>query len=369
MKREGPIGLDRDLAGKMKEGNFLFHLLEFQCFSFQVLIQDRHEKLLFRVPLGQVVHDHLTVHIDPVRGNGYLDGRFELLAAQRFRHQDVLSHVHELAARRVAQQEKDQQERDIEILYYVGCSGSFDDRNKKVAIAFVKVLQAAGVSFAILGAEEKCCGDSVKRLGNEYLYQLLAQENLTNLARYKVKKIIVGCPHGYNTLKNEYPQLLPLLPDLNEEDKKLLQSIEVIHHSQFLEYLITTGRLKLKKPFSGRVIIHDSCYLSRHNQIIASPRQILKWAGQNQVTGLEAENSREHTFCCGAGGGLMWTEETQGTRINRQRTRELLSHQPEIIISACPFCQTMLSDGLKDENREDVRVLDLAQLLTEVVAI
>lgn len=258
---------------------------------------------------------------------------------------------------------------EAEYLFWVGCAFSFDEAGQKIARSLVQLFQAAGVDFAILGQEEKCCGDSVKRLGNEYLYQLLAQENLTNLARYKVKKIIVGCPHGYNTLKNEYPQLLPLLPDLNEEDKKLLQSIEVIHHSQFLEYLITTGRLKLKKPFSGRVIIHDSCYLSRHNQIIASPRQILKWAGQDQVTWLEAENSREHTFCCGAGGGLMWTEETQGTRINRQRTRELLSHQPEIIISACPFCQTMLSDGLKDENREDVRVLDLAQLLTEVVAI
>jgi Fe-S oxidoreductase/nitrate reductase gamma subunit len=258
---------------------------------------------------------------------------------------------------------------EAEYLFWAGCALSFDDAGKKIARALVKIFQAAGVDFAILGEEEKCCGDSAKRLGNEYLYQLLAQENLMNFAKYKVKKIIVGCPHGYNTLKNEYPRLLSLLPDISAEDKELLESIEVIHHTQFIEQLVSSGRLKLKQPFTGRIIAHDSCYLSRHNQIKTEPRTILKWLSQNQATLLEAENSGEHTFCCGAGGGLMWTEETQGTRINRQRTSELLSYQPEVVITFCPFCQTMLTDGLKDEGQEEIKVLDVAQLLEELVEI
>lgn len=257
---------------------------------------------------------------------------------------------------------------EAEYLFWVGCALSFDESGKKIAHSMVKLLQQAGVDFAILGQEEKCCGDSAKRLGNEYLYQMLAQENLMNFLKYKVKKIIVCCPHGYNTLKNEYPRLLPLLPDLSAEDREFLESIEVIHHTQFLVDLISSGKLQVKQPLTGRLIRHDSCYLSRHNQIIKEPRILLEWVKEKNATLIEAENSGEHTFCCGAGGGLMWTEETQGMRINRYRTLELLRHQPDMVISFCPFCQTMLSDGLKDEGQEGIQVLDVAQLLEQTVS-
>lgn len=256
---------------------------------------------------------------------------------------------------------------EAEYLLWVGCALSFDDAGKKIARSLVKLLQQAGVDFAILGQEEKCCGDSAKRLGNEYLYQMLAQENLMNFLNYKVKKIIVACPHGYNTLKNEYPRLLPFLPDLSPEDREFLQSIEIIHHTQLLADLLTSGKLKLQQSISGNIISHDSCYLSRHNQIRKEPKTLLQLASKGEATLFEPENSGEHTFCCGAGGGLMWTEETQGTRINRHRTLELLQSQPDLIVSFCPFCQTMLTDGLKDEGKENIPVLDIAQLLEKLV--
>ena len=216
-----------------------------------------------------------------------------------------------------------------EILFWVGCAGSFDDRAKKITRAIVKILNHAEVKFAVLGAEESCTGDPANRAGNEFLFQMQAMNNITILNNYNIKKIVTGCPHCYNTLKNEYPSLGG--------------NYEVVHHTQFIQQLIDSGKIKVKKEnFLGKKITyHDACYLGRANGIYEEPRNIL----HNISTKLaEMERSRENGFCCGAGGSQMFKEKEKGDKdVNIARTEEALIHKPDAIATACPFCITMMT--------------------------
>ena len=241
----------------------------------------------------------------------------------------------------------------VEYLFYVGCAGSFDERAKKISSAMVTLLNEAGVSFAILGAEEKCCGETARRIGNEYLFQTMAAELVETINSYGVQKIVTTCPHGYNCLKNEYPHFGG--------------EWEVYHHSEVLAKLLRDGRLQTKLPMDKHVVFHDSCYLGRYNSIYDQPRTLIK-----SISGLrfsEMDLSRNKSFCCGAGGGRMWMEETLGDRkINDARTEQALALEPDIITVSCPFCTTMFEDGLKDRNmEEEVRVYDLAELLAQTI--
>jgi Fe-S oxidoreductase/nitrate reductase gamma subunit len=252
---------------------------------------------------------------------------------------------------------------DAEYLFWVGCAGSFDDEGRKTARAFASLLAAAGVDFAILGSEEKCCGDSARRLGNEYLFQTLAAEVIETFARYKVRKILTVCPHGFNTFKNEYPRLASSLASLNPEARAHFPNIEVHHHSEFLAGLISSGRLKPEPKSGKRVAYHDPCYLGRHNGLLDAPRAVLREA--SGAVPVELADNREHSLCCGAGGGLMWTEETLGKRINHLRGDQILAAGVSDVATSCPFCQTMLRDALRDMGRTEIRVRDLAQILAE----
>ncbi|NLW91753.1 MAG: 4Fe-4S dicluster domain-containing protein [Syntrophomonadaceae bacterium] len=240
--------------------------------------------------------------------------------------------------------------KEFEYLLYAGCAVSFDDRYKKVGESLVKLLNQAGVSFGYLGTEEFCCGDSARRLGNEYLYQTLVSQNLESFNNYGVKKIIVVCPHGYNALKNEYPQMGG--------------NFEVYHYTEILAKLVAEGKLKPKKGLGAKITYHDSCFLGRHNGVYDQPRAILKDAGCNLV---EIEKGKNFGFCCGAGGGRMWLEEhaVEGyKRINDTRTDQLLVPEPEMIVTNCPFCLTMISDGVKGaEKEEQTKVFDVAEVL------
>lgn len=237
-----------------------------------------------------------------------------------------------------------------EVLFWVGCAGSFDDRAQKVTIAFAKILQKAGVDFAILGKEENCTGDPARRAGNEFLFQMLAQQNIAVLNMYKVKKIVTICPHGFNILKNEYPELGG--------------NYEVMHHTQFLQSLFAEGRLKIEGgDFKGKKITyHDSCYLGRANSVYEAPRSVLAELDANLV---EMRRNRSNGLCCGAGGAQFWKEEEQGDRrINIERTEEVLETEAEILAVNCPFCLTMMEDGIKAKEAQDkVKVYDLAELI------
>src|SRR6478609_7178039 len=231
-----------------------------------------------------------------------------------------------------------------EVLFWVGCSGSFDDRAKKITKAFVRILNKANVPFAVLGTEESCTGGPAKRAGNEFLFQMQAMMNIEVLNAYEVKKIVTACPHCFNTIKNEYPELGG--------------HYEVIHHTTFLQQLINEGRIRLKEggSFKGKKITyHDSCYLGRANNIYEAPRQILEVLDAELV---EMKRCRTNGLCCGAGGAQMFKEEEKGIkRINIERTDEALELKPNIIASACPFCNTMLTDGVKNREKEnDVQV-------------
>jgi Fe-S oxidoreductase/nitrate reductase gamma subunit len=252
---------------------------------------------------------------------------------------------------------------EAEYLFWVGCAGCFDEEGKKISKALVSIMNKAGVDFAVLGAEEKCCGDSARRLGNEYLFQALAGENIKLFKKYKVQKIIVTCPHGYNTFKNEYSKILDLVPGLSPEEKERIRKIEVIHHVQLISSLLKEGRLHLLPKADFHFTLHDSCYLGRHNGIIDEPRQIL--SNLSQLKLIELKNNKDHSFCCGGGGGLMWTEESLGKRINHIRTDEVISSQAHVVATTCPFCLTMLQDGLKDKERTDIKVKDISQLVAE----
>ena len=250
-----------------------------------------------------------------------------------------------------------------EYLFWVGCAGSFDDEGKKIARAVVELLRKAGIDFAILGSEEKCCGDSPRRLGNEYVFQTLAAETVETFARYNVKKILTICPHGYNAFKNEYPKALNVLTAVSGEAKAHFATVEVRHHSEFLLDLIRAGRLKVEKNGAVPLAYHDPCYLGRHNGILDEPRELLARVTSGRP--LELGNNREHSFCCGAGGGLMWTEEKLGTRINHLRADEVVRSGAAAVATSCPFCQTMLRDALKDKGREAIAVRDIALWLAD----
>jgi Fe-S oxidoreductase len=253
-----------------------------------------------------------------------------------------------------------------EWLFYVGCAGSFDEEGRKTSEALAGLLKKAGLSFGILGPEEKCCGDSARRLGHEYLFQQLAAENLAAFLRYGVKRVVTACPHGFNVLKHEYPRLLDALPGFSEADKAALLAIEVVHHAELLARLLAEGRLAVSAPCPEGLTFHDPCYLARHNGMTEEPRAVLARIAAAEIK--ELGRSKEHGFCCGAGGGLMWTEESLGTRINQARTDEVLASGAGAVATACPFCKSMLGDGLKDKGRSDVAVKDIAQLLAERLA-
>jgi Fe-S oxidoreductase/nitrate reductase gamma subunit len=240
---------------------------------------------------------------------------------------------------------------DHEYLYWVGCAGSFDDKNKKVSAAIATLLTRAGLDFAVLGPSERCTGDPARRSGNEYLFQMLAMQNVEMFEAMKVKKIVVQCPHCFNTFANEYPQLGG--------------HYEVIHHSQLLQQLIADGRLDLTgASLPERIVYHDSCYLGRHNDIYAPPRKVLgSLAGIDIV---EAPRSGSGSRCCGAGGARMWMEES-GTKINMDRSEELIATGATRIATACPFCYIMLDDGTKAQGREDIKVGDIALHLLDAL--
>lgn len=240
-----------------------------------------------------------------------------------------------------------------EILFWVGCSGSFDDRNKRVTRAMAKILEAVGIRFAVLGTEESCTGDPARRAGNEFLFQMQAMSNIQVLNGYGITKIVTACPHCFNTLRNEYPQLGG--------------NYEVIHHSVLLQQLIREGKIKMKEggTFKGKKITyHDSCYLGRANNIYEAPREVLEALDADLV---EMKRCRTRGLCCGAGGAQMFKEPEPGKKdINVERTEEALSTGATTIAVACPFCMTMMNDGVKSKEREgDVRVKDLAELIAE----
>ncbi len=254
-----------------------------------------------------------------------------------------------------------------EYLYFVGCAGSFDDRAIKVSKAMVNILNAAGISFGFLGIDEVCCGDTARRAGNEYLFDMLAVQNLMNFATYNVKKIIVTCPHGYQTLKHDYPQILEKYRH-HPEYKEVLENyegFEVVHHTQLINELLAQGKIKPKKEFNKKVTYHDSCYLGRHNNIYEEPRAILKNLGGNYI---ELDRHHDLAFCCGAGGGMMWVEE-KGDRINYNRAQEIINKQPEVLAVGCPFCMTMLDDGIKYYGKEEeIERKDIAEIVWEAIS-
>lgn len=239
-----------------------------------------------------------------------------------------------------------------EILFWVGCAGSFDDRYKRVTRAFVSILNAANIKFAVLGTEETCTGDPARRAGNEFLFQMQAMNNIQVLNGYNIKKIVTACPHCFNTIRNEYPQLGG--------------SYEVIHHSQFIQQLISDGKIKVEGGvFKGKKITyHDSCFLGRANNIYEAPRSVLEALDADLV---EMKRCRTTGLCCGAGGAQMFKEPEKGDKdINVERTEEALATGASTIAVACPFCMTMMNDGVKHKEREtQVQVRDLAELIAE----
>ena len=239
-----------------------------------------------------------------------------------------------------------------EYLFFVGCAGSFDSRAKQTTVALATVLDKAGVTWGILGREELCCGDSVRRLGNEFVFDRMARENVATLKEKGVTKIVTQCPHCFSTLKNDYQQYG--------------LELEVLHHSELIARLVQEGKLNSAKGVNlGKTLFHDSCYLGRHNDTYAAPRRVIE-AATGAAPG-EFERRKENGFCCGAGGGRMWMEEQIGTRINHDRVNEALKQQPDTICVSCPYCMTMLEDGLKDQGAEKVRVKDIAEVMAEAI--
>jgi len=237
-----------------------------------------------------------------------------------------------------------------EILFWVGSAGSFDDRAKKITKAFVYILNKAKINFGVLGIEESSSGDAAKRAGNEFLFQMQALTNIEILNSYNVKKIVTTCPHAFNTLKNEYPSLGG--------------NYDVIHHTQFISDLINKGRISIKGNLKNKkIVFHDPCYLGRANGIYNSPRNIIKALGTQPI---EMKRSKERSFCCGAGGAQMFKESEKGTQeVNVNRTEEALKLNPSIIATGCPFCNTMLTDGVMTIKEGAAEVMDLAELISE----
>jgi len=241
---------------------------------------------------------------------------------------------------------------DIEVLFWVGCAGSFDERGKKITKAFVEIMKKAGINFACLGEEESCCGDFARRSGEEYLYQTLAMQNVETINEYKVKNIVTICPHGFNTLKNEY--------------QEFGGEYNVYHHTEFIAKLIKDKKIQLDGEVKKKITYHDSCYLGRHNGIYDEPRDVLE-----SISGIELSEpslNRETGLCCGAGGGRMFMEEDRGTRINHKRFENIIeTASPEEICTACPFCMTMLSDAAKEKGDENFITRDLAEIVVEAM--
>lgn len=237
-----------------------------------------------------------------------------------------------------------------EVLFWVGCAGSFDDRAKKITKAFVKILNKAQVKFAVLGTEESCTGDPAKRAGNEFVFQMQAMMNIEVLNAYEAKKIVTACPHCFNTLNNEYPELGG--------------NYEVIHHTEFLKSLLDSGRLTIQGgQFKGkRITFHDPCYLGRANNIYEAPRELME---KLDVALVEMKRSKANGLCCGAGGAQMFKDAEPGNKeVNILRTEDALETQPDIIAAACPFCNTMMTDGVKNKEKEaSVKVMDIAELI------
>lgn len=237
-----------------------------------------------------------------------------------------------------------------EVLFWVGCAGSFDDRAKKITKAFVKILNNAGISFAVLGTEESCTGDPAKRAGNEFLFQMQAVTNIEVMNAYGVKKVVTACPHCFNTLKNEYPGLGG--------------SYDVVHHTQFLKSLLDDGRMALEGgTFKGkRITFHDPCYLGRANDVYEAPRDLIRKLDAELV---EMKNCKKRGLCCGAGGAQMFKEPEKGDKdVNIERTEQAMDTKPEIIAAGCPFCNTMMTDGVKNKEKEsEIAVMDIAELI------
>ncbi|MCD6065518.1 MAG: CoB--CoM heterodisulfide reductase [Bacteroidetes bacterium] len=237
-----------------------------------------------------------------------------------------------------------------EILFWVGCSGSFDDRAKKITKAIVRILNHVNMKFAVLGTEESCSGDPAKRAGNEFLFQMQAMTNITVMNGYEVKKIVTGCPHCFNTIKNEYPQLGG--------------TYEVLHHTQLIQQLIDSGKLKVQGGvFKGKkIVFHDPCYLGRGNDVYEAPREVIR---KLDVELTEMKRSRAKGLCCGAGGAQMFKESEKGFKeVSTERAEEALAENPDVIAVGCPFCNTMMTDGVKHFNKEDkTKVMDVAELI------
>jgi heterodisulfide reductase subunit D len=245
--------------------------------------------------------------------------------------------------------------RQPEILFWVGCAGSFDQRAQSITKAFVQILNKVGINYAILGSEEMCTGDPARRAGNEFMFQMMAYQNIKLLNQYEVKKIVTACPHCFNTLKNEYPELGG--------------NYEVIHHATLIQDLINEGKIVIKEggSFKGKKITyHDSCYLGRSNNIYEAPRNVIKALDAELV---EMKKCKANGLCCGAGGAQMFKEEEKGnTRINWERTNQAVETKASIIAAACPFCNTMMTDGVKVKEKEaEVAVLDIAELIAQSI--
>jgi Fe-S oxidoreductase/nitrate reductase gamma subunit len=274
---------------------------------------------------ARLIFDNMEVNANPLGESALVRG----------------DHLRKLGVPTIAEKPK------AEILYWPGCAGALDVRNQKTSAALVRLMQSAGVSFATLGNEEKCCGEPARRLGNEYLFQTLARGNIEVMDGYRVRKIVTQCPHCFNTLKNEYPQFGG--------------NFEVLHHTEFLLQLVAGKRLRLGTGVRKRIAYHDSCYLGRYNGMFQQPRELLKAAGLDLA---EMPRARAKAFCCGGGGGRMWLEEDEGERINNLRVDEILGVSPDVVAVACPYCLTMLRDGVDARGAgERLKVMDIADIL------
>jgi Fe-S oxidoreductase len=237
---------------------------------------------------------------------------------------------------------------ETDVLYFVGCASAFDDRNKKVARSFVNLLNKAGVNFGVLGFEESCCGETARRMGNEYLFQVFVEHNLDSMSKIKFNRIVTQCPHCFNTLKNEYPQFGG--------------KYEVLHYTEFLAELSLTKNISPNgNGLKARLAYHDSCYLGRYNHIYQAPRQLLQNA---KVTPVELSRKGENSFCCGGGGGQMWLETDPNTRINHRRLADVLQANADVVATACPYCLLMFDDAIRSKGlSEQVQVMDIAEVL------
>lgn len=244
------------------------------------------------------------------------------------------------------------EDKDVDLIYFVGCAAALEDRNMKVAVAVAGLLKAAGLKVGVLCEEETCCGEPARRMGNEYLFQMQVQKNIETFNSYGIKKIVVTCPHCYNTIKNEYPQFGG--------------EFEVVHHSQLIADLIKQGKLKLSNALGKKVTYHDACYLGRHNDVYEEPRQIVKAIPGSRL--VEMKRSRSKSFCCGGGGGRFWMEERIGTRINEARTEQIIETKADIVATACPYCLQMFEDAIKSkEASEYLKAMDLAELVESAI--